>query len=94
MLCWPYRCDSQAYRQLIRGYSHGYGFHYKGGSDSHVLVVLRLVFSICLYLQLVANASCISSRRAGNNLKEEIFRVSCNELSTRVAAINNGKSFN
>ena len=26
---------------LIRGYCHGYGFHYKGGSDSHVPVVLH-----------------------------------------------------
>lgn len=43
VLCWPYRSDSQAYRQLIRDNSHGYGFHNNGGSFSQVLV-LGLVF--------------------------------------------------
>ena len=49
--------------------------------QTHVPVVLGLFFSICLYLQLVANASCISSRHACNNfLMEEIFRVSTNSV--------------
>ena len=67
---------------LIRGYSHmhRHGFYYNGKSDSHVPVVLGLVFSTCLYLQLVANASCISSRRACNDLMAENFRVSTNSV--------------
>ena len=80
VLCWPYRSDSQAYRQLIRGYSHRHGFYYNGKSDSHVPVVLGLVFSTCLYLQLVANTSCISSRRACNDLMAENFRVPTNSV--------------
>ena len=64
---------------LIRGYSHRHGFYYNGKLDSHV-PVLGLVFSTYLYFQLVTNASCISSRRACNDLVEENFRVSTNSV--------------
>ena len=64
---------------LIRGYCHGYGFHYNG-SDSHVPVLSPWTRLFYMFVPSVGNKCLMYIRRACKDLMEENFRVSTNSV--------------